>query len=344
MRKFFTLTLLACLFNVVAFAKIWRVNNNIGITANFTNLQEAHNGAASGDTIYLESSPTSYGGLTSTKKLTVIGTGYFLDVNPDLQAFTLPSKVDAITLNAGSSGSTYEGLSFNSSALNIYVSDVVVRRNNFGSFNGNDPIYSNGTVGLYAAISNVIITQNFGVIINNNNPCTGILITNNFLSFHSYYGEATNQNCVQLHTSTVAIIKNNIIRRGTLLAYNSNITNNIIYNGFYGGSGNLVSNNIGNSTQFGTADGNQSSVDMATVFVSTGSYDNYFKLKTGSPAIGAGYGSTAQTPVDAGIFGGSTPYVLSGIPAIPSIYYFKNQPVGSNSDPIDVQVKVRSNN
>ncbi len=256
----------------------------------------------------------------------------------------MPSVVGAITLSAGSSGSTYEGLYFNGTALNIYVSDVVVRRNYFGSFNGNDPIYSNGTVGLYAAISNVIITQNFAVIISNNSPCTGILITNNFLSFHSYYGEGTNQNCVQLHTSTVAIIKNNIIRRGTLLAYNSNITNNIIYNGFYGGSGNLLSNNIGNAAQFGTADGNQSNVDMATVFVSTGSYDNYFKLKTGSPAIGAGYGSTAQTPVDAGMFGGTTPYVLSGIPAIPSIYYFKNQPVGSNSDPIDVQVKVRSNN
>ena len=344
MRKLFTLTLVASLLNIVAFAKIWRVNNNIGITADFTSLQAAHDGAVSGDTIYLESSPTSYGGLTSSKKLTVIGTGYFLDVNPDLQAFTLPSKVDAITLNAGSSGSTYEGLSFNANALNIYVSDVVVRRNNFGAFNGNDPGYYAGTVGLYAALSNVIITQNFSVIISNNSPCTGILITNNLLSWNSYYGEGTTQNCVQLHTSTVAILKNNIIRRGTLLAYNSNITNNIIYNGFLGGSGNLVSNNMGNSTQFGTADGNKSSVDMATVFVSTGSYDNYFKLKTGSPAIGAGYGSTAQTPVDAGMFGGSTPYVLSGIPAIPSIYYFKNQPVGSNSNPIDVQVKVRSNN
>jgi len=69
----------------------------------------------------------------------------------------------------------------------------------------------------------------------------------------------------------------------------------------------------------------------------------FFKLKAGSPALGAGYGSTAQNPVDAGMYGGSTPYVLSGIPAIPSIYFFANQPVGSNSDPIDVQIKVRSN-
>lgn len=118
-----------------------------------------------------------------------------------------------------------------------------------------------------------------------------------------------------------------------------------MYVGFYGGSGNLVSNNLANNSQFGTADANQANVDMSTVFVGTGSYDGFFKLKVGSPAIGAGYGSTVQTPVDAGMFGGgSTAYVLSGIPAIPSIYFFANQPVGSNSDPIDVQVKVRSNN
>jgi hypothetical protein len=114
--------------------------------------------------------------------------------------------------------------------------------------------------------------------------------------------------------------------------------------GFIDGSGNLISNNIANNTQFGNADGNKQNIDMATVFESTGSYDAYFKLKAGSPAIGAGYGSTVQTPVDCGMFGGSTSYVLSGIPAIPSIYFFANQPVGSNSDPIDVQVKVRSNN
>lgn len=117
-----------------------------------------------------------------------------------------------------------------------------------------------------------------------------------------------------------------------------------MYNGTLGGSGNLVSNNIGNATQFGTADGNQQNVDMTTVFVGTGSNDGYYKLKVGSPAIGAGYGSTVQNPVDAGMFGGSTSYVLSGLPAIPSIYFFANQPVGSNSDPIDVQIKVKSNN
>lgn len=344
MRKFFTLTLLACLFNVVAYAKIWRVNNNIGITADFTTLQAAHNGALAGDTIYLESSPVSYGALNCTKKLAIIGTGYFLDQNQDLQAFTLPSIVDGITFTTGSAGSSIEGVSTRASAINIYVSDIVVRRNHMGSYNGAIPDWSTGTVGIYAVVNNILITQNCALQISNNYGCTGILITNNLLAANAYGGDATTENILNLHVNTVAIVKNNVMRRGAIVAYNSSITNNIMYRGTYGGTGNLSSNNLSNGTQFGTTDGNQSGVDMTNVFLGTGSYDNFFKLKTGSPALGAGYGSTQQVPVDAGMYGGSTPYVLSGIPAIPSIYYFKNKPVGSNSDPIDVQVKVRSNN
>ncbi|RZL18408.1 MAG: hypothetical protein EOO96_27415 [Pedobacter sp.] len=84
---------------------------------------------------------------------------------------------------------------------------------------------------------------------------------------------------------------------------------------------------------------------MGTVFIGKGtgiSSDGQWKLKAGSPAIGAGYGSTPTTPIDAGMFSGNTPYVLAGQPSMPSIYFFENQPVGSNSDPIDVTIKVKS--
>lgn len=345
MKKLLILSVAATLTCSISFAKIWRVNNNIGVTANFTTLQAAHDGAASGDTLYLESSPTSYGAITCVKKLAIIGTGYFLDVNQGLQAFTLPSKVDGLTLNAGSEGTSIEGLSLNGSAVSINgVNDIVIRRNHFASFNGAIADWGVGIVYISSGASNIFITQNYALMVQNNAASTGILISNNFLAHNAYYGEAVTNDCVQLHANTVAIIKNNIFRRGTVTAYNSNITNNIMFLGYLGGSGNLISNNVGNGTQFSNTDGNKQNIDMATVFESTGSYDGYFKLKAGSPAKGAGYGSTVQNPVDCGMFGGSGSYVLSGIPAIPSIYFFANQPVGSNSDPIDVQVKVRSNN
>jgi hypothetical protein len=344
MKKLSFLIALTTILSSACFAKIWRVNNNIGVNANFTTLQAAHDGANSGDTIYIESSPTSYGSLVSTKKLTIVGTGYFLDQNLGLQAFSLSSKVGMISLNAGSSGTTIEGLQFNSNPVYIYVNDIVIRRNYFGAFNGIDAEYNIGSVYIYSSASNILITQNYALGVFNNSPSTGILISNNYFAFPSYYGDATTQPILTLDPTTVAIIKNNIFKRGTISTHYCNLSNNIMINGYNSGIGNLMVNNIASGTQFGNANGNKANVDMTTVFVSTGLYDAYYKLKIGSPAIEAGYGSTPQNPVDAGIYGGTNPYILSGIPGIPSIYSFTNKPVGSNSDPIDVQIKVRSNN
>ena len=81
---------------------------------------------------------------------------------------------------------------------------------------------------------------------------------------------------------------------------------------------------------------------MSDVFAYTGAPDEIYKLKAGSPAIGAGYGSTAGNSIDCGIYSGSTPYVVAGQVNMPAIYYFSNQPIGSNTDPIKVTVKVKA--
>lgn len=339
------LLITAFIISFSASAKIWRVNNNAGINADFTTLQAAHNGAASGDTIYVEGSPNSYGGLTCTKKLHIIGTGFFLDQNLNLQATTHASIVGHIYFNAGSSGSVIEGLWTNGSGMSVSVSNIVIRRNYFGSWSGASPDYGSGEITLSTGANNVLILQNYACNISSHSTLNGILIMNNYLTGVGYYGTENNSvQALNLSSTTSAIIKNNVIRRGFVTTYNCNLSNNIMYNGTFSGTGNLTSNNIANGTQFGSANGNQENISMAAVFELTGSSDARWKLKAGSPAIGAGYGSTSGAPVDCGMFGGNTPYVLSGIPPIPSIYYFANQPVGSNSDPIDVQIKVRSNN
>jgi hypothetical protein len=345
MKKLSILIAVVTIVSNAAFAKIWRVNNNPGVNANFTTLQAAHDGAASGDTVYVESSATGYGGLSCTKKIIIIGTGYFLDQNQGLQAFALPSTVGQIVFSTGSAGSTLQGLTFNGSNVYIDVNDIVVQRNFFGVINGNNPdYYTPGSVIIRSNASNILVSQNFALNLTVQGSSIGLLISNNYFTIAYPYGDATTQNSVNLSSAAIAIIKNNVFRRGQVIAYNSNISNNIMYAGFLAGSGNLISNNIGNGTQFGTADGNKANVDMTTVFELIGSFDAAWKLKVGSPAIGAGYGSTIQNPVDCGFYGGSTAYVVSGIPAIPSIYFFANQPVGSNSDPIKVQIKVKSNN
>lgn len=339
-------------------AKIWRVNNITGVNADFTSLQGAHNSTSvlSGDTIHLEGSPFGYGGLTCSKRLIIIGPGYFLGENPNTQAVAQPAYVGDVNFNVGSQGSLIMGCDFNASSINIFCDNIVIRRNKFNQPNGSNIDYYTGNIRLYyqsnnsnLAINNVIIAQNYACQINadNGRAHTGLLITNNYIGANGYGGDGTSEVALTVNGNSVAIIQNNIFRRGRVIAFNSNFSNNIMVRGTLEGSGNLLANNIANSTQFGTDNGNKASVDMATVFVGTGSgisTDGQWRLKSGSPAIGAGFGSTTSNPVDCGMFGGFSAYVLSGMPPIPSIYFFENQPVGSNADAIDVKLKVKSNN
>jgi len=350
---------LLCLVIVIgvsaAEAKIWRVNSTPGINADFTTLAAAHTGAASGDTLHLEGSATTYGGLTFSKKLIIIGPGYFLGESPSTQAVALPALVNAISFNVGSEGSVVMGCDFTGSAISIFCNDIVIRRNKFSSPSGATLDWSNGIIYLYwqsnnggIGINNIIISQNYGVYISGSSRVTtGLLVTNNYLGLGAAFGEAATSSCLDLHNNTVAIIQNNIFRRGRINSQNCSFTNNIMFVGSIVGTGNLFANNIANADQFGSTNGNRANVDMSTVFIGTGSgisSDGMWKLKAGSPAIGAGFGSTVSNPVDVGMYGNNTSYVLSGMPPIPSIYFFENQPVGSNTDPIDVSIKAKSHN
>ena len=78
---------------------------------------------------------------------------------------------------------------------------------------------------------------------------------------------------------------------------------------------------------------------MATVFVGSGSTDGQWQLAEDSPARETGHNN-----VDMGIFGGPTPYVLSGIPAIPTIYSFQAPSIGSTEDGLRVNLSVKSRN
>jgi hypothetical protein len=356
MKKQLYFLTITVLLTLPVSAKIWRVNNNTGVNANFTTLQAAHDGAADGDTLHVEGSPTSYGSITLTKKLVIIGTGYYLGENPNTQALKITAKASFVQFNQSSAGSVLIGMDMQGGMIRIFANNIFIKRNLFTSPNGNTSEWGAGVIEIYSQnngagdlgpIANVFINQNYGVFLLNYYPATGVLITNNYLTTHGYGDpNSISYYSVRLHQNTEAILKNNVIR-GYMQVYNSNVTNNILVAGAFEPNNNLVSNNLGNGTQFGTANGNKQNVDMATVFIGAGegvSPDGKWVLKVGSPAKGAGYGSTTQSPVDAGMFGGTTPYVLSGMPPVPSVYFFENQPVGSNADAIDVTIRVKSRN
>src|SRR5436190_9371104 len=131
MKKALALSVLFLLVVISVEAKIWRVNNNVGIAADFTTLQAAHDAAAAGDSIYLEGSSNSYGGLTCNRKLFIVGPGYYLDQVPNTQVVLQTAKVSGINLNSGSEGTVIMGLDFAGNSISIYCNNIVVKRNLF---------------------------------------------------------------------------------------------------------------------------------------------------------------------------------------------------------------------
>jgi hypothetical protein len=85
-------------------------------------------------------------------------------------------------------------------------------------------------------------------------------------------------------------------------------------------------------------------VDMNTVFVNFPSLyapepDNNWLLNPEGPASGAG-----ENSIDCGMFGGVTPYVLSGMAPIPRIYEADVPISGSAASGLPVTIKVKSQN
>jgi len=145
---------------------------------------------------------------------------------------------------------------------------------------------------------------------------------------------------MNIYNGANATCLNNIFT-GSVQANNCYFANNIQTAGTFTPTGCTTYNNIGSSTQYGTSNGNMSNVNMDDVFVcfsSCGTYsaDGRYQLKPGSVAAGAGAGG-----IDCGIFDGNYPYVLSGIPNFPAIYYLQVLPQG---DLLNVSVKVKSHN
>ncbi|GAB1366538.1 hypothetical protein MASR1M36_14090 [Candidatus Cloacimonadaceae bacterium] len=291
----------------------YTVNNLPNTDPDFTNLSVAHSMAQPGDTLYVCGSNVSYGNVTISKRLTLIGTGFFLNQNPYTQMFQHSSYVPTITFNSGSSGSTLTGLTLHTVAIN--TNNITLRRN---CINTSDHNWTSRIV-IASGVSQVVITQNFLAYLSNdwgpymislagNN--NSIYIANNIFRIYE-------DTSISVPNTSYATIENNVFHGGIVNINNTLFQNNIMRSGsFNSGTGSTVRNNICNSDQFGNSNGNIPNMDMNAVFVTTGTTDGLYQLSPGSPAYGTGINGT-----DCGCFGGVNPYVLSGMPAgIPSIY------------------------
>lgn len=331
MKKTIILTVcLTALIALTASAKIWRVNNT-GLQADFTSIQAAHDAVTvlAGDTLHLESSPKTYGDLVSTKKLIILGPGYFLHLNLNQQSSPTTATITSFKLNTGSSGTVISGLSITGNNY-IYTGDVTITRNYV-----DDAIYLSRDY----SYGNVIISGNYGINNINHTGASGTSLITNVLILNNVIGYVS---LLNQYSGTFA---NNIVSSVSNTIYNFVIKNNICTStsntAVFGGSSNLISNNICSSALgLPAGNGNQTSVSMTIVFVGATGYstDGQWQLAINSPAKGAGLNGE-----DCGIYGGNSPYRLSGLPKIPSIYKL-SAPSNSNGNILPITISIKSNN
>lgn len=330
MKNLIAFFLVFFLFLTTINAKIWRVSNRPAVDADFTTILDAHNAASIGDTIYVGGSPITYAGLTISKTLTIIGPGHSLDQNPNTLAYKENANTRTITINTGANNTILMGLTIQGLSILSRHNIIIKRCRLSGGFSVPALSITNSR--------NITVEQCRISGVLNTSRDTNLMIRNNYLS-----GLTFDNSSDAVETAIYTTLQNNVIRgSGYINARNVNIINNIIKDASYTGLNNLVSHNIADGTQFGTGSGNQANVDMETVFegVLNQGIVQSFRLKAGSPAVGAGANGG-----DCGMFSadsGGNPYILSGLPAIPAIHEITVPDAGSNT--LNINVKSMTHN
>ena len=299
------------------------------------NLKDIIEAAPSGTEFYLHPGHYSLGGMPGSyyyisKKINIRGMGYFLPA--DLGGTTFINNT--IVLDPGSDSSYISGVQFHSiqikslgniiekcySGVMHILKSSIVRKCYINSY------VSFGSGSGYITFSNNIVTGRFTI----GYLASGQIINNTFDS------DITGEN---YPNGGSFVVKNNIFAGGFLNGLHKiEETSEFSYFDYnlWGGS-NYSFGYLPSSHNIGTA-------DPSTIF--HGWPDNLDGhqpdarniLAIDSPARGAGEGGT-----DMGAFGGDDPYILSGVPNLPQIYFFKEISPVSQGGTLQLNVKVKSN-
>lgn len=325
-------------------AQTYTVNNNPATIADYTSLQTAIDSVPVGSTILVSGSSVSYGNIVIRRAVNIVGTGFNVIQNPQTQATNANALLGTVSIDYGADGAILQGFTTNSLTIDS-VTNVIVKRNKVTN-------------------TGITVTKSTNVTINGCHV-TGYHTTGSCYSW-CYYASidvATSSSltisnniafCNIYTNGCTATINNNIMSIGVGL-YGYDFNNTLLFNNIIVGSQGCglgvtnanVHHNLFVSFKSGLAStitGNVDSVIIGSLFVgyptATGySDDGRYVLSQGSPAIGAGDGGT-----DCGIFGGTDPYVLSGIPAVPNIHFLSVPQTATTTGGLNVHIKVNANN
>lgn len=300
----------------IANAGIITVNNTSPSPGQYSDLQTAIDVASSGDTLLIQRSASSYGNVTITKRLVLIGEG------------ALPNKIPQNTSTLGTITLTYNTTTLSSASkskligLSIATISLIEKSTDVNYACDSVSILNCKitTLNLKNRVYDLNVSHSFITSVAN-----GLLFncrfSNNFLSnFNSL--TTLGENNIFLNnlfftrlTFRGGIIANNIFfnNTGTTFifgCYNSIVSNNIFYSTSttFNSSDYIINGNTSVNNQFNINPLFVNPVLFNTVNAYThtspasGPFAD-FHLQTGSPAIGAGTDGT-----DLGLYGGSTPW------------------------------------
>lgn len=310
------------------------VDNNPTHDADFMELNAAIESASDGDVIHLIGSAIEYQAGTVTKSVQIYGPGYFLTENPDTQATPIGAQIAGLTLSTGSAGSLVSGVTIRG-LTNVAVSNdsITLQR-----------CYFQSSVNISTSSINIILLQNYftrGIEIFNG--ASDILISNNIFASDLNRDDPF----IDMNSSgaNATIINNTFVKGSQLILNDSVFNNNIIVDDGVGTwifNNTSASNNLVNQEFIAGAPESQFKVVTESPFsTESSSKDGRFMLQNAvppPPAIGGGINGE-----DLGAFGGATPYVLSGIPAIPNIYVLEIPATVTRHNGLRVRLKARTN-
>lgn len=345
MKLLFTLGLIA-LFSLPALARVYTVNNQIAANEPgkylYKSITDAHNAATAGDTVYVLGSTLEYSGtVTLTKKLTIIGPGYYLDENTQTQFNRQPAYVSRVILNNGSQGSKIVGLYLYSTyGIEINTNEITIER---CFFSQSAEAYINS--GSYSvSLQSIVVSKCF---FHGTASSTVSCVTQS--SYGSVAGLLFSNNiCLRPFAlkdgSTAQIINNTFIRNSfNVQGSTVSLTNNILLGTdktkiLLPANTAQITYNVSESDIFGTSNGNKAFASSADLFVASGTSDGIYQIKTTGPAYNSGLNGQSM-----GAFGGVDPYRLSGLPPIPAIYQLTTTGMGLQSGSLEVTVKAKTN-
>mgnify|MGYP007130732456 CR=1 FL=1 len=346
------------LFSMVSRGNIWRVNNNSNYDGT-NNFGENYGGTAlrpvykqlgqatalsntkvqNGDTIHLEGSPLTYSNPGNiSKKLVIIGAGYFLSENPNTSSDNYPSRVTNMNFAAGSGGSKIMGVWAN--IIDVSTSNISISRCRIDLHaqlaNGISDVF---IIGNY--FSDSITPASSCIVMGTTGAPAGLIVKNNIIKkpliLQSVSGSGTITGIISDCSNNVfdclpgnniifdvAECHNNIIRSAGLIVQVSTSNPSGISHNSSNNSSDLLGEALNNNIQ----------VDMNTLFVANGSSDGRYKLNAGSAAGNDG--------TERGVFGSASiasRYSLSGLAPIPVIY---NLQATGDGGPSGIQVNINA--